>query len=252
MNKLIRLLLLGISCITAGSLIYGQCEPDTIGCIDIDEPGQFCPRNLPDAVIGEPYEAIVTVITPGSVVMSPYPPLTVFYLTVDTVLNIPAGLTYEANADIFYANKAYCILISGTPTTAGVDTLAITVTAYVDLLGTGDPIPFQVTDDTSIIVRVLETAGMDPAQAHRFHVLPNIPNPFSDVTRIGIYSPFDEKIEFAVYNILGELLHEEKLGFPPGEHYFDFDGRSIQPGTYFYRISNTKEVFTGKLVKARM
>jgi hypothetical protein len=43
----------------------------------------------------------------------------------------------------------------------------------------------------------------------------------------------------------------EKQGFPPGENYFDFTGESLQPGTYIYRITNSEEVVTGKLIKAR-
>jgi hypothetical protein len=81
--------------------------------------------------------------------------------------------------------------------------------------------------------------------------MPNIPNPFYESTHIGFYTPYDEKVELAVYNILGKRVYLEEQGFPPGENYFEFDGTALQPGTYVFRVTNTREVFTGKIVKVR-
>ncbi|MFH0756622.1 MAG: T9SS type A sorting domain-containing protein [Bacteroidota bacterium] len=251
MKEPIRLFALAAFVFFSGSFLNGQCVPDIEGCIDINEPGQMCPSVLKEATVNVYYEQVLTVIPPNSVELPPYPVLDIAYIILDTVLNIPGGLTYEANADTFYANTAYCILISGTPTKAGVDTLSISVTPFINHPTLGIfPVP-SVVNDTSVVVTVHEPAGLDPAKYYDFQVLPNIPNPFSVVTKIGFYSPFDERVELAVYNILGERLHEEKQGVPPGEHYFDFTGESLQPGTYIYRITNTKEVFTGKFIKAR-
>ena len=46
-----------------GIQVSAQCEPDT-SCIDINNTGAFCPENLPDVILGEPYEAVLTVIPP--------------------------------------------------------------------------------------------------------------------------------------------------------------------------------------------
>ena len=78
----------------------------------------------------------------------------------------------------------------------------------------------QIVDDTSVVMTVHETSGIDPYPMHEFRVLPNVPNPFSDVTRLGFYTPFDDRIELKVYNILGKLMHEEMQGSPPGEYLF--------------------------------
>ncbi len=248
MKNLICLFSLVAVSLFAGNQLKGQCEPAE-GCIDIDEPGQMCPSVLEEATVDVPYEQVITVIPPTKV--PGLPNVDIAFITVDTVMNIPEGMTYEANADTFFANTAYCILISGTPTKAGVDTLAITITAYINNPPSGViPLP-SVVDSTSVQVTVHEPAGLDPTHYYAFQVLPNIPNPFSEVTQIGFYSPFDEKVEMAVYNILGVMMHEEKQGFPPGEHYFNFNGESLQPGTYIYRIANSKEVHTGKIIKAK-
>ena len=250
MKNLSRLLLAVLFLLGSGYHSFGQCDPDTVGCIDVDEPGQICPAILPDAVLNVPYEVILTFIPPVSAEIPPYPPIDIEYIIVNSVTNIPEGLTYVANADTFFANTTYCIMISGTPTKAGVDTLAIEVTPYISALGSIIPGP-TVVDDTSLIITVLETAGLDPNQVNKFHVVPNYPNPFSEVTSLGFYSPIDEQIELLVYNLLGELMYVEKQGFPPGENYFDFTGKSLQPGTYIYSIRNNEEIFTGKIVKVR-
>ena len=253
MKRSIRLLALAVISLLAGNDLYGQCVPDTEGCIDVDEPGQMCPLKLPDATVNADYTQVITIIPPDVAEIPPAPPIDIAFITIDTVAKIPEGMTYEANADTLFAGEAYCILISGKPKKAGVDTLSITVTPYIYYGIPPVPIPtFPITNDTSIIVTVLEASGLDPNKFHKFQVLPNIPNPFSEVTRIGFFTPFDDQVELNIYNILGELIHEESQGFSPGEHYFEYDGHALQPGTYIYRVTNHDQFFTGKIVKARM
>ena len=128
--------------------------------------------------------------------------------------------------------------------------MAIYVTPYLWLNGVSTPVP-QVVDDSSVVLTVVEASGFDPNQFTEFHILPNKPNPFSNVTSIGFYTPFDDQIELLVYNILGILVHREALGVPPGEYYFEFNGQSLQPGTYFYRVNNQDQYKTGKFIKTK-
>jgi hypothetical protein len=227
----------------------GQCEPDTVNCIDTGNPGQICPAVLPEVMVNEPYDEAITVLAPaefdylGTII-------DIAYITVDSVLNLPPGIEYTASADQFYPDSAYCIQIHGTPTEAGDFPLTIYVTPYVFYLeniiaGT------QIVDDTSVVLTVLGTSGFNPYEIDEFQVLPNAPNPFSDFTRLGIYTPFDDRIELKVFNILGEMMHEELLGAPPGEHYFQFDGSNLIPGTYFYRVTNSSQLHTGKFIKSK-
>jgi hypothetical protein len=124
------------------------------------------------------------------------------------------------------------------------------VTPYVEYLNTVVQGP-QVVDSTSVSLTVQEPTGIDPLQSKGFQVLPTFPNPFSDVVRVGFYAPSDDQVSLMVYNILGELMHEETQWAPPGEHLFGFDGSSLLPGTYFYRITNRRQLFTGKFIKSR-
>jgi hypothetical protein len=232
--------------------LAAQCVPDTANCEDVGDPGQICPRNLPDAVVNETYDEVITVIAPDTAYLESLDlKIGLAYIVVDSVMNIPPGLNYYPNADKFYPDSAYCIQVSGTPSKAGDYPLAIYVSAYVNAGLAGILKAGQVVDDSSVVVTVYETAGLDPYKINEFQVLPNAPNPFSEGTRLGFYTPFDDHITLQVYNILGKLMHEEMQGFPPGEHFFTFTGRSLHPGTYFYRITNSSELYTGKFIKSR-
>jgi len=246
MKKLLLLFVVGF--IAAGA-IYGQCEPDTTNCEDTDEPGQICPRYLPDALVNVNYDEVITVIAPGEFEFG-NSKVFIDYIIVDSVTNLPEGLSYLANAEKFYADSAYCVQISGTPTQVGIDTLAIYITPFIFYGNTTIPAPPAV-NDTSVVMTVTEASGIDPGMFTEFHLLPNKPNPFSHRTTVGFFTPFDDHIQLQVYNILGTLVHEEKGGFPPGEYNFEFDGLSLAPGTYFYRVSNQNQFHTGKLIKTK-
>ncbi len=188
----------------------------------------------------------------GSIVAQPegLPTIEIVYIEIDSVLNLPPGIDYYPNALQFYPDTAYCIQITGNPTEAGEFQLAIYVSPFIDIFGTITKGP-PVVDDTSVVMVVHGPSGFDPYQVREFQVLQNIPNPFSEVTRIGFFTPFDDRIELKVYNILGELMHQENQGAPPGEHFFEFDGGDLLPGTYFYRVNNSSTFFTGKFIKTK-
>jgi len=229
--------------------VTAQCEPDTVNCQDIGDPGQICPRNLPDGTVDVAYDESITVLAPptfdyqGTLI-------DVAYIIVDSVLNLPPGIGYLASAEKFYPDSAYCIQVSGTPEEEGDYPLSIYVTPFINYLGSIIQGP-QILDSTSVVMTVHGTSSIDPFKVDDFQVLPIYPNPFSEVARIGFYTPFDDRISLKVYNILGELMHEETQGSPPGEHFFHFDGNELLPGTYFYRITNRSQFYTGKFIKSR-
>lgn len=231
--------------------VSGQCEPDTVNCKDTGDPGEICPRNLPEATVNVPYDENITVLAPGSFELGGgVGEIQVAYIIVDSVLNLPPGITYWASAEKFYPDTAYCIQVSGTPERGGDFQLSIYVTPFLYYLSQIIQGP-QMLDDTSVVMIVHGPSGIDPFKVNDFRVLPTVPNPFSEVTRIGFYTPFDDRINLKVFNILGEMMHEETQGAPPGEHYFEFDGSTLLPGTYFYRVTNSTQLYTGKFIKSR-
>lgn len=227
--------------------VSAQCEPDTVNCEDIGTPGQFCPLILPHAGLNVLYDETVTVIPPGAFEFEGVS-LNILHIRIDSVKNMPAGIDYYPNADIFFPDTAYCIQLTGTPTEVGVDTLAIYITALVDILG---GLEYQVVDDSSVVLKVVEVLGSDPKTVTEFKVSQNVPNPFSDFTRLGYYSPSEERVELCVYNILGVRVHQEFEIVAPGEHNFGFDGRNLEPGIYLFSVASSEAYFTGKFIKSR-
>lgn len=229
--------------------LSAQCEPDTVNCADTGDPGQICPSDLPEATLDMAYDESITVLAPSSFNVFGSD-VDVAYIVVDSVLNLPPGISYWASADAFYPDTAYCIQLFGTPAQDGKFDLKIHVTPYVNYLNTIVQGP-QVVDSTSVSLNVQEPTGIDPLRSNGFQVLPTVPNPFSDVVRVGFYSARADQVNLKVYNILGELIHEETQWAPPGEYRFGFDGSSLLSGTYFYQITNSRQLFTGKIIKSR-
>jgi len=244
--KILFLLAIGMM---AGLALYGQCTPDPT-CVDDDEkPGQFCPLELPNGVVNILYDETVTVIPPGTYEIQPGLEFTILYIQIDSVLDLPSGIDYFPSEDTLYPGTAYCIQLTGTPTQVGKDTLDIYISATADVFGT--PTKAQVKDDTSIMITIQETVGIAPNKETGFQVFQNVPNPFSELTRLDYYIPVDDMIELNVYNVLGVLVHHESEVVPPGKHSFRFDGKGLQPGTYFYRVESSETSVSGKLVKSR-
>lgn len=242
-----RLLLILALVIFSGTMLCAQCEPDTANCEDIGDPGQFCPLDLPRAGLNALYDEVVTIIAPGTYEFFANE-LTIFYIEIDSVKNLPPGIDYLPNADTLFPDTAYCIQLTGTPTQTGEFALSIYITATVDF---GGPLRAQVVDDTSVVITVVEVLGVNPNQNSEFQVFQNVPNPFSEVTRLSYYTPNQGQIELSVYNILGVLVHQEMELAVPGKHHFNFNGSELLPGTYLYQVETGEGYFTGKLMKSR-
>ncbi len=227
----------------------GQCEPDTLACKDTLQPGEFCPKTLPDGYLGQPYSEVITIITP------------VFYeylgnqvaikeIVVQDVKNMPPGITYEANADTLLPDSAYCVLLSGTPETAGVYDLGITVSALVEIPTLGEIKIDSITDDTSVSITIHAGSGLDdPVWGERMVVCG--PNPFQNTTAIRLKSSGIEDAELVVYNLLGGVVYREQMRTSPGINRFQFSGQELRHGTYIYHVSTRGEIHTNRLLKLK-
>lgn len=243
--KILGLLVIGM---LFGSALYGQCTPDPACVDDDDNPGQFCPLDLPVGAINVLYDETVTVIPPGNFEISGFE-VTILYIEIDSVKNLPPGIDYFPNEDTLYPETAYCIQLTGTPTQVWKDTLQIHIAATVNF--GGNPLRAPVVDDTSIVITIQETVGIEPFEGSAFQVYPNVPNPFSELTHLDYFVPHGDRVGLKVYTLLGALVHQETEVVPPGKHSFNFDGKGLQPGTYLYRASYGETTLSGKLVKSR-
>lgn len=227
---------------------FAQCEPDTVHCKDTLLPGEICPLILPDGYVNEQYEQVFTVIPPSEA-QTQYGLVNVVKIVIDTIVNIPDGLNYIANSDTFYVDTAYCVLVSGIPTTPGTYDLEIRVIPYIYSIITGVFKGDTVVDDTSLTITIHEQAGLEDFYGIEFSILDATPNPYRNTTRIGFYTQRQDIVELRIYNLLGQLVYNEINNYPSGKNWFHFNGAILKPGTYLYRISNSTESVTRKLIR---
>ena len=248
MKRFLPILVSLIAGLLLNAQLSAQCTPDP-ACLDTLQPGEYCPQDFPPLLLNVAYDEVITFILAlefehnGTI-------YTLDSIAVDSVMNIPPGLTYSSSANGYVPDSAYCSQLSGTPTQAGEFPIAFYVEPFVDL-GSGPISLGQYMDDTSVVITVYDPTGIEPQQADQFQILPIVPNPFTEITRISFYTPFEERVSLQVYNILGKLMHEEAQNASSGEHQFVFNGSELLPGTYFYRVINSSKLYTGKFIKSK-
>jgi hypothetical protein len=228
--------------------IYGQCTPDTIGCVDELLPGEICPDTLPDGELGVEYNQTVTIWPPESYFIEEFSTtITIIKIRIISVDSLPPGLEYEVNADTLYPGTAYCSLISGIPTDTGLFTLAIKVVPYIFLVDTIIEWTPMV-DDTSVFIRINAPSNIKDLAREEFQII-NEPNPFNSTTRIGCITGMAGEVELYIFDVLGKLVYNEKMIIKRGENYFEFTGENLSKGIYIYSIKNNKTSYSRRLIK---
>ena len=227
---------------------FSQCVPDTT-CEDIGDPGQICPDSLPDGIVGVNYEHTVTILPPKTTKIEGYD-FFIEKIILDTIINLPPGLTYQASAKEMFPDTAYCAIIQGTPTETGTYALMITVIPFINALGgilAGD----TVANDTSLAITIHATSNVESLNYTGFYGFQNRPNPFSDYTRIGCFCDKSCIVELKILSLMGQVIHKEELYASKGKNLFRFDGSDLKSGTYLYTISNSQGIYSGRLIKVR-
>ena len=86
---------------------------------------------------------------------------------------------------------------------------------------------------------------MDHSASSGIKLLPNYPNPFTEITRIQFRLNDTAEVRFEVFDMTGKLVYTEDHGkIPAGiAQTFNFEGSALSPGIYTYSIlANGKRV----------
>ncbi len=92
---------------------------------------------------------------------------------------------------------------------------------------------------------------------NNFSVEQNYPNPFNPSTKIAFSLPVDSKINFTVFNILGQEVYQElNYNLSVGNHSINFNAAGLTSGIYFYNINavgidGTNFTSTKKMILAK-
>ena len=186
-----------------------------------------------------------------------------------TILNTPVGSGNNADASLILAYQ----LIPAKLSIAAGATPALHVTdsiAAADALIGSSIIPMHKKPNTPLGQRMTSVAsflasfnngsmttgcgalrleGEAQEIPSDFVLMPNVPNPFSNVTTVRYVLPVDCNVHLAVYNYVGQqvamLANEMQQA---GLKSVDFDGSRLPAGIYFCRMQTGDFVATTKLV----
>lgn len=228
--------------------LYPQCIPDA-NCRDTLLPGEVCPTILPDAYLGATYSQTVTILPPPTAVIADVG-ISIYKINIDTITNLPPGISYEASATDMVPGTAYCVLISGIPAETGEYVLTVSVTPFILLMDSVVQVPV-VVNDSSVKMTVREPAGLASPDSDGSFSLISGPNPFPEITVLGFLLDEYQPVQLHVYDGLGSLIYRETTYAKPGRNIFRFTGADLSPGCYFYSILKNKVRLTGKLIKSR-
>lgn len=251
MRRILFFVLILTSSVIALQKAYAQCTPDP-SCNDVGNPGEMCPEVLPPATVNVPYSQVVTIIPPATFLWNGQT-VNINKIKVTKVENLPNGLSYACNPSncefpVTNPLTRYCILLSGTPTTAGTYPLKVYVVPYILVFGQPTALPEQI-DSTSLVMVVNQSTGYEVVAANKFTVFNPQPNPFNSTVQISVYSPSTQPVVLQVFDVLGNRIYEEKAIANKGEYTFKFDGSTLKKGMYVYTINTGKEHFVKQLIK---
>ena len=215
--------------------------------------------NFVSGMAGQPYTQNITVKIPYDTTAVIFgSPQTVHFDHVDLQTNVtnpanyglPPGLTLSGMPSNFKfpGNDTSCMLISGTPTTAGILNLTFILKTYV----TEFPGVAVSTDTIGYyIINIAPATGIVAHANAVFSLAQNSPNPVKDRTAIKFTAATEGKARFSVFNIAGQKLFEKELSASRGDNSFDFDASGLENGVYLYSVEMNQQKQSRRMVVAR-
>lgn len=111
-----------------------------------------------------------------------------------------------------------------------------------------------VVEKASTDVEESKTGKTNSGKVESFSLQQNYPNPFNGMTKVTFTLPVSEKIIFNVYNILGNLVYTEDLGFrKSGRNEYlwkavHMNGKPLPSGVYLYSIQGAGHSLFKKMI----
>jgi len=183
---------------------------------------------------------------------------------VDGIGGLPPDFSYECNPPncVFSRNTLGCIAIFGTamdPAIVGEYDLSISVEAFINGLGIGQPItlpnPVLAPGNYTLVVRPADFTNCATVSSEDILsdlvTLKNVPNPFNGMTSIELTSAFSGEVSFEVFDMVGKRMHTEQVQIVEGRNAIPFNGTNLQSGIYFYAIKNRLGFVSEKMVVSK-
>jgi hypothetical protein len=212
-----RIFTLLLTIITFGGFnsALGQCSPESN---KLDNSNSLVYPNPDDTTVtmveGQYTEFVISFRVPQN-----------FTGQVDSVVNIPPGLGYDCNPQsCSFSSGDHCIMISGTPSEAGV----FTTTAYI----TASFLGLDSNLDASYDVEVQQANGINSLDDN--HLSFSIyPNPVKANPSFAFITNKPREGTVSMFDITGTLVDQFNVQLQTGTNQFHYDISDYSPGHYF-------------------
>jgi hypothetical protein len=227
--------------------VGGGIYPDTI-------------TNLSDAYVGQPYQQLITIITPSDtdiVASGLQMNATIDNIDLTNVTGLPPNFAYDCDPPncSFPGGTTKCATIYSTvnPTISDIGLYPITFEciSYVTLPLFGGTT--QVFIETGYVIEVLDnlTSVIHPLNNQTFELKNPSPNPVENQARIQFISGKPDNIMFRIYNLLGKQVCLREIRATKGANSIDINTTAFPDGIYMYSINNGEKVISKRMLVAK-
>ncbi len=218
-------------------------------------------RILPDTVTGIPIAYVATAystdlqfhVAPDTTTqLGTFP---IVEIQIDSIVGIPAGFSYSTNPvnGTFPGGSYGCANFTGLatpgqevggPNSDGVYPIIIYFTALVDVFSV--PTEFPATK-TGYKLVIQSGNNVPTTAAINFSVAQNVPNPSDKSTDLLFTNPNNGKVQFTLYNILGETVKVMNLSAVKGDNHLTLSTSELPAGVYLYEFRSAGAVVTRRM-----
>ncbi len=228
-----------------------QCVPNT----SITVPGIYpdSATGLSPGVVGQAYSQVMQMRVPNDTMVAVSGVgtvnVTIDDITLQSFTALPPGLTYSKTptSGVFPGGSNGCVLISGTPTTAGTyHPKAITATHGHYLIFNQTQI--DTIDYYTIVITSTSTGLALLENPSTFSVGACQPNPASDFTVIPFSVPTGGQVGLTVYNMIGQVKERMQISAATGLNEYRLSTKELEAGIYIYSLEAAGKKLSGRLV----
>ena len=214
--------------------------------------------NFSGGTVGAIYTQNITIKVPNDTVTTVFgPPQTLHFDRVElsnptgfTNYGLPPGLSLACTPSTckFPGNDTSCMVIYGTPTTAGTYNLGFKLTTYVQEIPN---VAINTSTLTYYKIIIAAANGINTFNASTFEVAQSMPNPATNKAIITYNLPGEGKTKLSVYNILGKLMLEKREDGQKGENEFEVNCKEMPSGVCIYNIEYNGKTITRRMIVAQ-
>jgi len=246
-------ILLSLMLAFAFTSTQAQCVPDPLYIIAGIYPDSAA--GLPNAIVGQAYNEVITVITPTDTVVEFFGqniPVAIQTVELINITGLPPSFSYDCANSVctFLGGSSSCAVLSSlNPTLAeiGSHQIIINTTTTVDAGLFGIQTQDDVLDYYYINVNSA-TSSVNQFNNFSFELKDIFPNPINNNAKIQFISGNSSDVVFTVFNYLGDKIEERKIVANRGVNNIEISSNDYANGMYLYSINNGIQIVSKRMI----